>query len=131
MPAPAPKESISDKENQHEKPEQQRRQKGVSAAASDLLAARMAPKRELIAIFGSVSASDVATAMKAVLATNDEAARVVFGEEDVRFVNVKDENGKTGETDRVKYLGDYQVEVRVKGAEAIVKRVVRVLAQQT
>lgn len=67
--------------------------------------------------------------MKAVLAANDEAARVVFGEEDVRFINVRDEAGRLGESDRVKQLGEYQVEVRIRGGEAPVKRAVRVLAQ--
>lgn len=63
------------------------------------------------------------------MAENDEAARVIFGEEDIRFLNVKDTNGVVGETDRVKNVGEYQVEVRIKGAEDSVIRTVRVLPQ--
>lgn len=78
-------------------------------------------------IFGSVSSGDVAAAMRTHLAENEEASRIVFGEEDVRFVNVKDEQGKVGETDRVKQTGDYTVEVRLRGSEKVVTRAIRVL----
>lgn len=70
--------------------------------------------------------------MKAVLAENEEASKVVFGEEDVRFVDVEVE-GQTerlAETDRVKHLGEFEVEVRIRGGGAAVKRVVRVVAQE-
>ena len=66
------------------------------------------------------------------MAENDEAGRVVFGEDEVRFMNVKDDEGKdVVEADRVKHTGEYQVEVRVKGTDAPVRRTVRVLAEQS
>ena len=119
--------------------QQGRRQRTTSSAASDLLAARAVVPRPAeygkVAeahtgprqIFGSVSSGDVAAAMRTHLVENEEASRIVFGEEDVRFVNVGDEQGKAGETDRVKQTGEYQVEVRIRGADSIVQRAVRVL----
>ena len=68
--------------------------------------------------------------MRAILAENDEAARVIFGEEDVRFLNVKDGDSVVAETDKVKSLGEYQVEIRIRGAEETIKRTVRVLPQE-
>ncbi|TKX20202.1 putative ribosomal protein L9 [Elsinoe australis] len=78
-------------------------------------------------IFGSVSTGDVVEMVRVAMGENEEASRVVVGEEDVRFVDVKGEDGKLGETDRVKSLGQYRVEIRVKGAEGAVSRPVRVL----
>lgn len=83
------------------------------------------------AIFGSVSTADVATAMRAVMARNDEAARVLFGEEDIRFLNVKAGDQVLQETDRVKNVGEYQVRVGVKGTEETLTRNVRVIAQDS
>ncbi|GAB7356437.1 hypothetical protein MBLNU459_g7208t1 [Dothideomycetes sp. NU459] len=116
-------------------------QRSVSSAAADLLAARSsAPKPSApaasatattaTAIYGSVSSGDVAVAMKAVLAENDEASKVVFGEDDVRFVNVVIDGQKVAETDRIKHLGEFEVEVRIRGGSAPVKRTVRIIAQE-
>ena len=67
--------------------------------------------------------------MKASLAENDEASKVVFGEEDVKFVDVSVDGQLLPETDRVKHLGEFQVEVHIRGVAEPVKRTVRVLAQ--
>lgn len=64
--------------------------------------------------------------MRASLANNDEAARVIVIDEDIRFVSGNDES----EMDRVKHLGDYNIEVKIRGAEQVVRRVVRVLAEE-
>ena len=65
--------------------------------------------------------------MKAVLAQTQEGARVVLGPEEVTIVGrqMKDDGPEeTGiEGDRLKALGDFQVEVRVKGGDAVVRTV--------
>lgn len=70
--------------------------------------------------------------MKAVLAENEEASKVVIGEEDVKFVveGGQQQQEKSAETDRVKHLGEFEVEVRIRGTGAAVRRVVRVAAQE-
>lgn len=76
----------------------------------------------------------MAESMKAVLAGTTEGARVVLGAEDILIV--QDENDEFGhqnqgiEGDRLKALGDFQVEIRVKGGEPVV-RTVRVKAQES
>lgn len=81
------------------------------------------------AIYGSVSTTDVLTAIKAVMAENDEAARVVLHAEDVKFVDLVTD-AQHPETDRVKFVGDFAVEIGPKGAESVVKRTVRVNVQE-
>ncbi|KAF2837702.1 hypothetical protein M501DRAFT_994912 [Patellaria atrata CBS 101060] len=76
-----------------------------------------------ISIHGSVTASDIAASFRAALANNDEAGRVVLLDDDIRFV------GKAAEEDpqRVKQLGKFDVEIRVKGVDNVLKRHIRVL----
>ncbi|KAK4997015.1 hypothetical protein LTR66_003505 [Elasticomyces elasticus] len=112
------------------------RDRSVSGAAADLLAARaVKPVPESLkapantTIYGSVSTADVLTAVRASLAENDEAARVVMSEEDVRFVGVTFE-AEGAETDRVKHLGNFEVEISVKGSSEVVRRALRVLPQE-
>lgn len=89
---------------------------------------------QLITIFGSVSTADMAESIKAVLAEKSGGARVVIGAEDIAIVQDEDDelghqdNGIEG--DRLKALGDFQVAIRVKGGEAVV-RTVSVKAQET
>lgn len=81
-----------------------------------------------IAIYGSVSTADIAASIKDILAMDEVGARVVLGPEDVTIVNTKhDEHG--GEADRIKALGNFDIEVRVKGGEAV-RRTVRVQPQE-
>lgn len=106
-----------------------------------MLAARSTPAKSTpsaaatpagpVAIYGSISTADIANAVKAIVAENDEAARIVFAEEDVRFVNLPPVQGQASaaETDKIKHLGDYEVEIRIKGADVPVKKAVRVLPQ--
>lgn len=65
--------------------------------------------------------------MKAVLAGSTEGARVVFGAENITiFQDEDDELGhqdKGIEEDRLKALGDFRVEVRVKGGEPVIRTV--------
>lgn len=87
----------------------------------------------MVTIFGSVSTADMAESIKAALAQSTEGARVVVGAEDITIVQHGDDEignqDKGVEGDRLKALGDFQVEVRVKGGEAVV-RTVSVQAQE-
>lgn len=88
------------------------------------------PKTRLedVAIYGSVSVVDIAEEVKSALGTTEEGARVVIEPEDIKIM---DDEGRRAETegDRIKVLGDFAVEIRVKnGVE--VKRTVRILAQE-
>ena len=113
-------------------PTPEKRPRGMTGAAMDLLEARTPqpekPKekeKEVQAIYGSVSTHDVLVAMRAAMATNDEAARVHLAEGDIKFVNVAAEDEH-----RVKHVGDFTVEIRPKGAENAVRRSIRVIAQE-
>ncbi|KAJ4304945.1 hypothetical protein N0V90_000473 [Kalmusia sp. IMI 367209] len=101
---------------------------GASDAA-DILNAVMAsskPKAAPNAIYGSVSTADIVSTIKSALAHNDEAARVILSENDVKFIT-----GHEGDdTSRVKLLGTFKVEVRVPGAEEALTRNIRVRAKE-
>lgn len=88
---------------------------------------------QVVHIFGSVSTADIAESIKAVLAGTSEGARVVIGAEDIAIIqHESDESGhqdKGIERDRLKVLGDYQVEIRIKGGEPVI-RTVSVKAQE-
>ena len=79
------------------------------------------------AIYGSVTRADMATTLKTVLSEDEQGARIVLGAEDIAIIARQGENFGV-EPDRVKALGDFTIEVRVKGAEPI-RRVVRVKEQ--
>ena len=66
---------------------------GASGAADVLTAAAMSakPKASSNAIYGSVSTADIAATLKAGLSHNDEAARVIVNEADIRFVDGTEE----------------------------------------
>lgn len=114
-----------------------RPRRAASSAAAELEAASEPlpepPKPRLTTIFGSVSTADIAEAMKAVLAKTSEGARVVLGPEDVTILERRSKEEVSTETgiegDRLKALGDFLMEARVKGGEAVV-RIVSVRAQK-
>lgn len=74
------------------------------------------------AIYGSVSTADVVATIKGALAHNDEAARVILNEADVRFITGYEEN----DTSRVKQLGVFKVEIQLSGAEEPLQRNIRI-----
>ncbi|KAF2262793.1 hypothetical protein CC78DRAFT_497879 [Lojkania enalia] len=106
-----------------------RPRRGVSDAADILTAAAMAsrPKPDENGIYGSVSASDVVATLKSALAHNDEAARVILTENDIRFV----EGHAEGDNSKVKKLGTFKMEIQVPGAEEPITRMVRVRAKES
>jgi hypothetical protein len=58
-------------------------------------------------IFGSVSATDIVNEIKKVLMADVEASRIPLEPENIRFVGVE------GETDRLKALGRWEVEISI------------------
>ncbi|CAF9942233.1 hypothetical protein IMSHALPRED_003427 [Imshaugia aleurites] len=114
-----------------QEPTSRSRRVAASSAAAELEAASQPlpkpQKPQVTTIFGSVSTTDIAESMKAVLAGSTEGARVVFGAENITiFQDEDDELGhqdKGIEEDRLKALGDFRVEVRVKGGEPVIRTV--------
>lgn len=74
-------------------------------------------------IYGSVSTTDIAATIKAILAEDQEGARVVLSPEDISFVK------KVEDSDRVKNVGVYEIEINLKGATDVVRRSVKVSAE--
>jgi hypothetical protein len=73
------------------------------------------PEVDLKAIFGSVSTADVLASIKAALTSDSEAIRIPLELRSIRF---------TGEeTDRVKQLGEFEVQIAVPGASELVPEV--------
>jgi len=92
----------------------------ISAAASE---GHKAQRPERVSIYGSVSTLDIPSNMKAILAEDNEGKRVVLSPEDISFVDDLDER------DRVKYIGSFDIDVRVKGATKAIRRAVTVYPQ--
>ena len=82
-----------------------------------------------IGIYGSVTTTDIAVNMKAVLAENDEGSRVVILPEDITFVQTH-VTGTEEQADRVKALGEFEIEIKVKGSDEAVRKKIRVRAQE-
>lgn len=107
-----------------------------SGIAAELFAARaqavkmdeLAKNAKPQAIYGSVSTQNVLDAVKAALATNDESARVNITDEDVKFVETGAGTEEAGKV--VKHVGDFTVEIRIKGTEDAVQRLIKVHAQE-
>ncbi|OJD39914.1 ribosomal protein l9 rnase h1 [Diplodia corticola] len=112
-----------------EEPKKQPRLRGMSAA--DVLAAASGvpekPADTRVRFFGSVSTQDIVTAIKEQLDVNEEGSRVVVAQRDVRFLGGTEPNDET----RIKYLGDYEFEVKVQGATDGITRKLRILPTQS
>ena len=69
----------------------------------------------------------MADSIKAFLAETTKGSKVVIGAEDIRIVQGGVDESRHRdrgiEGDRLKALGDFQIEVRVKGGEAVVRTV--------
>jgi hypothetical protein len=93
----------------------------VSAAAQE--AARPKGLQE-VSIYGSVTTIDIADNLKAILAEDSEGSRVVLSPEDISFLR------KGEEKDRVKHMGTYEIDIKVKGATSAVRRTITIKAQE-
>lgn len=122
---------VNEPKAQVEKPPPRRRPGATSSAAADLAAAfeytPEPPQSQLARIFGTVSKVEIAEAAKAVLAQSEEGAKVVLGADDITYKS-SDGEDRGVEGDELKALGDFPIEVRVKGGEAV-QRVVSVRAE--
>ncbi|MCJ1371449.1 hypothetical protein MMC20_002666 [Loxospora ochrophaea] len=87
------------------------------------------PEAASTAIYGSVSTADVAASLRALLAEDEEGAMVVLNADDIT-IRKSAVMESAGESDRLKTLGDFEVDIQVKGGEAV-RRVVRVSASTT
>ena len=111
---------------------QPRSRRATSQAAQELDAASESAPTDQVAtsapqlqtIFGSVSTADVADTIKGLLAQDEESRRVVIGAEDIRFVG---DTSQGVEGDRLKALGEFQVEMRIKGGDVALQRMVAVI----
>lgn len=74
-----------------------------------------------------MSAADIAEEAKALLRTSEEGERIVLGAEDITIIRSEGE-GAVEESDRLKVLGNFAVDIQVKGGEAV-RRVVRIMGQ--
>jgi hypothetical protein len=112
-----------------EQEKEPRERVGASGAADILTAAAMGSKSKAHAdaIYGSVSSADLVTTIKGALAHNDEAARVILNEADVKFVSGHEE----GDASRVKQLGTFKVEIQLPGAEEPLVRSIRIRAKES
>ena len=104
-----------------------------SGPAAELAAARRPVAKKAVKtgptpIYGSVSALDVLQAVRATIARNDEAARVVLQEEDISFVDLPE--AEHSEAGKVKHIGDFTVEIKVPGSDDAIRRVVRIIPQE-
>ncbi|KAL8893592.1 MAG: hypothetical protein Q9207_008576 [Kuettlingeria erythrocarpa] len=86
------------------------------------------PKNQITKIFGSVSTADMVDAIKAVLAEDEEGARVVLGPGDIVVDEEADEE-RGVEADRLKAVGEWKVEIRLKGVQPI-RRTVSIKPQE-
>jgi len=80
------------------------------------------------AIFGSVTSADVIVAIRDFIKDNDQASRIVLVEDDVRFI--KNDQLEDDTSDRIKELGDFEVQISVKGTERSITRRIDVVASE-
>lgn len=92
-------------------------------------AVRMQPPAgaDVVPIYGSVSTADIADAARVALAMDEEGKRIVLGPEDIAILRERaTEDGM--EPGRIKALGAFVVDLRVKGGNPV-RRTVNVKAQ--
>jgi hypothetical protein len=92
----------------------------ISAAAKEVDESETAKK---ISIYGAVSTADIAANLKAILAEDKVGARVILSPENISFVK------ETGDKDRVKQVGVFEIEIRHDGAPDSIRRTIRVNAK--
>ncbi|KAK3362830.1 hypothetical protein B0T25DRAFT_575513 [Lasiosphaeria hispida] len=87
----------------------------VEEAKTSTTATPDSPECNMLAIFGSVSVTDVANHIKELLMADLEASRISLGPENIRFVGLPDNN------DRIKALGRWEVNILVDGSGSVDK----------
>ena len=98
----------------------------VAAAATTESSKPDPQKPTRTAIYGSVSTTDIAANLKAILWEDGEGSRVVLSPENILFVEQPTLEGK----DRVKHLGSFVIDIRFGPSESErVRRTITVKAQ--
>lgn len=96
----------------------------AAAAAAERAAKDAASKPgEKISIYGSVSTSDVAANLKAILAEDEEGKRVQLLTDHISFVK------ENQDKDRVKHLGSFEIDIKLNDSTEVVRRLINVNAQ--
>lgn len=103
-------------------------QQYTSTAELDAATAPAPIDPPLVTIYGSVSNADIAESAKAILADTEEGARVVIGSDDVKLIRIDGE--EDADTDRLKTLGEHQIQIQIKGGTAVT-RTVSIKAQES
>jgi hypothetical protein len=97
----------------------------ISAAAAERHAQEVEPVAQgKTGIYGSVSTSDIAANVQAMLAEVYDGAPIVLSPESISFIE------KTEEGNRVKHLGTFAIEIRLSGAVKGLRRTITVIAQE-
>lgn len=123
IPIPNQEREMSDGESQ---PPQSREHSSDTGLTPDLVNKRQAHP---VPIYGSVSTTDIAEQVKSILCETEEGARLVLGAEDIIILN--DGGGEVNEeAGRLKGLGDFPIEIRVKNGDAV-RKTVRVIARDS
>ncbi|RDL42223.1 uncharacterized protein BP5553_02202 [Venustampulla echinocandica] len=73
-------------------------------------------------IYGSVSTADIAADINTILAGNEEGAGIILSPEDISFVKEAEEK------DRIKHLGTFEIDIRLRGAPSAIRRTIKVSA---
>ena len=94
---------------------------------------KIPPEEDSAAIFGSVSTSDIAESIRALLAMRasteglEDAARVILTADDIT-INPPEPLRASVEGSRIKGLGEFDIKIRVRGGDSV-ERKVRVTAE--
>ena len=99
----------------------------VSEAETIAPAPGTSPRQVADNIYGSVTTADITTSIRALLAVKElSGALLQLPDEDVSFVDL----GETKErADKLKKLGDFEFEVKIRGHDRVLRRHVRVLPE--
>lgn len=76
-------------------------------------------------IYGSLSIGDIVDSIRLAVSHNDEAARILVSDLDVKFLDLPEGENPT----RVRRLGSFTVEIGQKGTERILKRTVNIIKE--
>jgi ribosomal protein L9 len=97
----------------------------VSAAAAAAQPKQVESKEQRkTSIYGSVSTSDIAANLQAVLAETDNGVPIVLSPESISIIE------QTEELNRIKHLGTFEIEIRLSGAVKSIRRTITVSAQE-
>ncbi|KAI9716068.1 MAG: hypothetical protein M1828_000479 [Chrysothrix sp. TS-e1954] len=87
----------------------------------------VSPRQVADNIYGSVTISDITNSIRALLDAKQLSGLLInLPDEDISFVELGETNERA---DKIKKLGDYTYEIKIKGQDEVLRRSVRVLAE--